>query len=52
MASTLKMIYQVILCIFQKTSAMATLGLKDTYGEILLEDREKGMPYWLSQLLN
>ena len=29
MASTPKMEYQVFLCIFQKNSAMATLGLKD-----------------------
>ena len=29
MASTPKMEYQVFLCIFQKNSAMATLGLKE-----------------------
>ena len=29
LASTLKMEYQVFLCIFQKNSAMATLGLKE-----------------------
>ena len=48
MASTLKMEYQVFLCIFQKNSAMATLGLKEM-GKFLWEGREKCLPYWLSQ---
>ena len=48
MASTLKMEYQVFLCIFQKNSAMATLGLKEM-GKFLWEGREKGLPSWLSQ---
>ena len=48
MASTPKMEYQVFLCIFQKNSAMATLGLKEM-GKFLWEGREKGLPCWLSQ---
>ena len=48
MASTLKMDYQVFLCIFQNNSAMATLGLKEM-GKFLWEDREKVLPCWLSQ---
>ena len=48
MASTLKMEYQVFLCIFQKNSAIATLGLKEM-GIFLWEGREKGLPCWLSQ---
>ena len=48
MASTPKMEYQVFLCIFQKNSAMATLGLKKM-GKFLWEGREKGLPCWLSQ---
>ena len=48
MASTLKMEYQVFLCIFQKNSAMATLGLKEM-GKFLWEGREKSLPCWLSQ---
>ena len=48
MASTLKMEYQVFLCIFQKNSAMATLGLKEM-GKFLWEGREKVLPWWLSQ---
>ena len=40
MASTPKMEYQVFLCIFQKHSAMATLGLKEM-GKFLWEGREK-----------
>ena len=48
MASTPKMEYQVFLCIFQKNSAMATLGLKEM-GKVLWEGREKGLPCWLSQ---
>ena len=48
MASTLKIEYQVFLRIFQKNSAMATLGLKEM-GKFLWEGREKGMPCWLSQ---
>ena len=48
MASTLKMKYQVFLCIFQKNSAMATLGLKEME-KILWEGREKKLPCWLSQ---
>ena len=48
MASTLKMKYQVFLCIFQKNSAMATLGLKEM-GKILWEGRKKSLPSWLSQ---
>ena len=37
---TLKMEYQVFLCIFQKNSAMATLGMKEM---------GKFLPCWLSQ---
>ena len=48
MASTLKMEYQVFLCIFQKNSAMATLGLKEME-KFLWEGREKVLPWWLSQ---
>jgi len=48
MVSIPKMEYQVFLCIFQKNSAMATLGLKET-GKFLWEGREKGLPCWLSQ---
>ena len=48
MASTSKMEYQVFLYIFQKNSAMATLGLKEM-GKLLWESREKGLPCWLSQ---
>jgi hypothetical protein len=43
MASNPKMEYQVFLCIFQKKSAMATLGLKEM-GKFLWEGREKGLP--------
>ena len=49
MASTPKMEYQVFLCIFQKNSAMATLGLKEME-KFLWDGRGKGMPCWLSQL--
>ena len=42
-----KMEYQVFLCIFQKNSAMATLGLKEM-GKLLWEGREKVLPSWLS----
>jgi hypothetical protein len=48
MASTPKMEYQVFLCIFQKNSAMATLGLKEV-GKFLWEGREKSLPSWLAQ---
>ena len=48
MASNLKMEYQVFLCIFQKNSAIATLGLKEL-GKFLWEGRENGLPCWLSQ---
>ena len=48
MASTPKMEYHIFLCIFQKNSAMATLGLKEM-GKFLWEGREKGLPCWLSQ---
>ena len=48
MASNPQMEYQVFLCIFQKNSAMATLGLKEM-GTFLWEGREKGLPCWLSQ---
>ena len=41
MASTLKMEYQVFLCIFPKNSVIATLGLKEM-GKFLWEGREKG----------
>ena len=34
--------------IFQKNSAMATLGLKEM-GKFPWEGREKGLPCWLSQ---
>ena len=40
MASTLKMEYKVFLCIFQKNSTMATLGLKEM-GKFLWEGRGK-----------
>ena len=43
MASTLKMEYQVFLCIFQKISAMATLGLKEIR-KFFWEGSEKGLP--------
>ena len=43
MASTPKMEYQVFLCIFQKNSNMATLGLKEM-GKFLWEGREKVLP--------
>ena len=48
MSSNPKMEYQVFLCIFQKNSAMATLGLKEM-GKFLWEGREKVLPSWLSQ---
>ena len=48
MASNPKMEYQVFLCIFQKNSAMATLGLKEM-GKFLWESRKKSLPSWLSQ---
>ena len=48
MASNPKMEYQVFHGIFQKNSAMATLGLMEM-GKFLWEDREKGLPCWLSQ---
>ena len=48
MAATPKMKYQVFLCIFQKNSAMATLGLKKM-GKFLWEGREKSLPCWLSE---
>ena len=50
MASTLKLEYQVFLCIFQKNSAMAILGLKEM-GKFLWEGREKVLPSWLSQFI-
>ena len=43
MASTPKLEYQVFLCIIQKNSAMATLGLKEM-GKFLWEGREKVYP--------
>ena len=46
MASNPKMEYQVFLCIFQKNSAMATLGLKEM-GKFLWAGREKSLPSWL-----
>jgi hypothetical protein len=49
MASNPKMKYQVFLCIFQKNSAMATLGLKEM-GKFRWEGRGKGLSSWLSQL--
>ena len=55
LASNPKMEYQVFLCIFQKNSAMAILGLKEM-GKFLWEGREKssfgkckekpGIPFW------
>ena len=48
MVSNPKMEYQVFLCIFEKNSAMATLGLKEM-GKFLWEGREKSLPSWLSQ---
>ena len=48
MASNPKMEYQVFLCIFQKNSAMPTLGLKEM-GKFLWEGKEKGLPLGLSQ---
>ena len=50
MASNPKMEYQAFLCIFQKNSAMATLGLKEM-GKFLWEGREKVLPSWLSQFV-
>ena len=47
MASTLKMEYQFFFCIFQKNSAMATLGLKEI-GKFLFEGREKDLPFFLT----
>ena len=44
MASTLKMEYQVFLCIFQKNSAMATLGLNEM-GKFSWEGRKKVCPF-------
>ena len=43
MASTPKMEYQVFLCIFQKNSALCTLGLKEM-GKFLWEGRENNLP--------
>ena len=48
MASHPKIEYQVFVCIFQKNSAMGTLGLKEM-GKFLREGREKSLPCWLSQ---
>ena len=48
MTSKPKMEYQAFLCIFQKNSATATLGLKEM-GRFRWEGREKGLPCWLSQ---
>ena len=48
MVSNPKMEYQVFLCIFQKKSSMATLGLKEM-GKFLWEGREKGLSCWLSK---
>ena len=48
MASNPKMEYQIFHCIFQKNSAMATLGLKEME-KFLWEGREKVLPCWLSQ---
>ena len=47
MTSNPKMEYQIFLCIFQKNSAMATLGLKEM-AKFLWKGREKGLPCWLS----
>jgi hypothetical protein len=43
MASNPKKGYQVFLCIFQKNSAMATLGLKEM-GKFLWKGRKKLLP--------
>ena len=48
MVTTPKMEYQVFLCIFQKNSAMATLGLMEME-KFLWEGKEKGLTCWLSQ---
>ena len=48
MVSSPKMECQVFLCIFQKNSAMATLGLKEM-GKFFWEGREQGLPCWLPQ---
>jgi len=48
MVSNPKMEYQVFLCIFQKKSSMATLGLKEM-GKFIWEGREKGLPYYMFQ---
>ena len=48
MPSNSKMEYNVFLCILQKNSAMATLGLKEM-GKFLWEGRGKSLPSWLSQ---
>ena len=50
MAPNPQMEYQVFLCIFQKNTAMNTLGLKEM-GKFLLEGRENGLPCWLSQFI-
>ena len=51
MASNPKMKYQVFLCMFQKNSAMANLGLKEM-GKFIYEGRKKGLPRWLPQFSN
>ena len=48
MACSPKMEYQGFFFIFQRNSAMATLGLKEM-GKFLWEGREKDLPCWLSQ---
>ena len=45
MASAQKMEFQVFFCIFQKNSAMATLGLKEM-GKFLWEGKEKGQTFF------
>jgi hypothetical protein len=42
MASTPKMEYHIFLCVIQKNSAMATIGLTEM-GKSLWEGREKGL---------
>ena len=44
MTSNPKMEYHVFLCIFQKNSDIATLGLKEM-GKFLSEGRKKGLPF-------
>ena len=46
MVSNPKTEHQAFLCVFQKNSTIATLGLKEM-GKFLWGGREKGLPCWL-----